>query len=345
MALVAAAVGHSMNWIAQADNWIAQAEPVVSGGTAIDRFITVLGRGLAQGSIYAIVALGFVLVFKATQAVNFAQGAIGLVTAWFFSMLLVDWDIPGRWLGDNAYVDWFSTFVVAIALAASFGLAIERSIIRPMIGEPLFSIAVITLGLEAVLRTIGADAVIINNRSLEIPWGADQVELGGATIYWSWVVTITAAALAFVAVFLFFRTRTGIAMRAVAFDQEAALAQGISVGRVFAIAWAAAAALAMIAAVCASMSPIGVGTVTLGVSQLALRALPAVILGGLDSVQGALVGGLIIGLAEVFAGNYLAEYTDVLGTGYALVVPYAVMLLVLFVRPYGLFGTPEIRRV
>jgi branched-chain amino acid transport system permease protein len=329
----------------QAVNLVAQADASTTGSTALDRFINTLGRGLAQGSIYALVALGFVLVFKATRAVNFAQGAIGLVTAWFFSMLLVDWDIPGRWIGDNAYVDWFSTLVVAIALAAAFGLAIERSIIRPMIGEPLFSIAVITLGLESVLRTIGADAVIINNRSLEIPWGADQLELGGPTIYWSWVVTYAAAALAFVAVFLFFRTRTGIAMRAVAFDQEAALAQGISVGRVFAIAWGAAAALAMIAAVCASMSPIGVGTVTLGTSALALRALPAVILGGLDSVQGALVGGLVIGVTEVLAGNYLARYTDALGTGYALIVPYVVMLIVLVVRPYGLFGTPEVRRV
>ena len=145
--------------------------------------------------------------------------------------------------------------------------------------------------------------------------------------------------------FLFFRTRTGIAMRAVAFDQEAALAQGIPVGKVFAIAWAASSALALLAAVCASMSPIGVGTVTIGISGLALRSLPAVILGGLDSVPGALVGGLVIGLAEVFAGNYLAEYTDTLGTGYALIVPYVVMLLVLLVRPYGLFGTPEIRRV
>jgi branched-chain amino acid transport system permease protein len=147
-------------------------------------------------------------------------------------------------------------------------------------------------------------------------------------------------------VFLFFRTRTGIAMRAVAFDQETALAQGISVGRVFAIAWGAGAALALVAAVCYSVSPpSGTGVVTTGLSGLALRALPAVILGGLDSVQGALAGGIAIGLAEVFAGSYLSEYTNTLGTGYALVVPYVVMLLVLLVRPYGLFGTPEIRRV
>lgn len=331
---------------ALAVEWIAQAtEPVAEGASALDRFVTTFGRALAQGSIYALVALGFVLVFKATQTVNFAQGAIALVTAWFFSMVLIDWEIPGRWIDANRYVEWFLALAVALVLAVILGLVIERLTIRPMIGEPLFSIAVITLGLEAVLRTIGADAVTLNNRSLAIPWGSDNFAIGGATFYWSWIATMIAAAAAFVAVYLFFSTRTGVAMRAVAFDQEAALAQGISVGRVFAIAWGAAAALALIAAVCASMSPIGVGTVTLGTSQLALRALPAVIVGGLDSVIGALFGGLAIGLAEVFAGNYLAEYTDVLGSGYALVVPYVVMLLVLLVRPYGLFGTPEIRRV
>ena len=327
-----------------ASSLIAQTD-VATGGDALDRFITTLGRGLAQGSIYALVALGFVLVFKATRAVNFAQGAIALVTAWFFSLVLIDWAIPGRWIEANRYVEWFSSLAIALVLAALIGLVIERLIIRPMIGEPLFAIAVITLGLEAFLRTIGTDAVTINNRSLAIPWAADQFKVGGATIYWSWVATVIAAAIAFIAVFLFFRTRTGIAMRAVAFDQEAALAQGIPVGRVFAIAWGASSALALLAAVCASMSPIGVGTVTIGTSALALRSLPAVILGGLDSVEGALIGGLIIGLAEVFAGNYLAKYTDALGTGYALIVPYAVMLLVLLVRPYGLFGTPEIRRV
>ena len=332
-----------MNEIAR---WISQVvPPEAAGSTAFDRLLHTFGRGLTQGSIYALVALGFVLVFKATQTVNFAQGAIALVSAWFFSMVLVDWRIPGRWLGDNDYVVWFSSIVFALVLAVLVGLVIERLVIRPMIGEPLFSIAVITLGLEAVLRTVGTDGVGIYNRGLRIPWGSDTFKIGGATMYWSWVATVIAAVLAFAGVFLFFRTRAGIAMRAVAFDQEAALAQGISVGRVFAIAWGASAALALVAAVCASMSPIGVGTVTAGTSALAFRALPAVILGGLDSVSGALVGGLAIGLAEVFAGNYLARYTDTLGNGYALIVPYVAMLLVLLVRPYGLFGTAEIRRV
>ncbi len=315
------------------------------GGDALERFITIFFRGLAQGSIYALIALGFVLVFKATQTVNFAQGAIAMVGTYFFSLVLIDWRVPGKWLGDNTYVVWFSGLVVALLLSVLLGLVIERLVIRPMIGEPLFSIAVITLGLEAVLRTLGVEAIGVNNRSLNVPWGATGFRISGALVYWSWIFAIVSAAAAFLAIFFFFRTRRGIAMRAVAFDQEAALAQGISVGQVFAIAWGAAAALAALGAIAASMSPIGFGTATAATSALAFRALPAVILGGLDSVVGALIGGLAVGLAEVLAGFYLARYTNTLGVGYQLIVPYLVMMIVLIVRPYGLFGTPEIRRV
>jgi branched-chain amino acid transport system permease protein len=114
---------------------------------------------------------------------------------------------------------------------------------------------------------------------------------------------------------------------------------------VFAVAWGTSAALAALAGVLSSGAPIGTGTVSAGITALAFRALPAVILGGLDSVVGALIGGIVIGCAEVFSGEYLADYTDVLGNGYSLIVPYIVMLAVLLVRPYGLYGTPEIRRV
>lgn len=324
---------------------LASVPPTTTGSESLERFVSNLFRGLAQGSIYALLALGFVLVFKATQTVNFAQGAIAMVGTYLLSLVLIDWEVPGRWLGGNEYVVWFSSLVVAMALSVVLGLIIERLIIRRMIGEPLFSIAVITLGLEAVLRTLGVEAIGVNNRSLAIPWAATGFRLGGGLVYWSWIFAIVAAAAAFTAIFLFFRTRRGVAMRAVAFDQEAALAQGIDVGQVFAIAWGAAAALAAVGAIAASMSPIGFGTATAATSALAFRALPAVILGGLDSVGGALVGGLVIGLAEVFAGAYLAEHTGTLGVGYQLIVPYLVMLIVLLVRPYGLFGTPEVRRV
>lgn len=318
---------------------------MILGITFTERLIQTLAKGLAQGALYALVALGFVLIFKATQTVNFAQGAIALVGAWFASLLLVDWRVPGRWLGDSTYVVWISAVVLAALITAVLGLVIERTVIRRMIGEPLFSVAVITLGLEAVIRTIGFDAVNINPRSLAIPWGFDGFRIGEAFVAWTYVAIYIAAAIAFVAVFFFFRSRLGIAMRAVAYDQEAALAQGISVGKVFAVAWAASAGLAAVAGVLSSGAPISSGTVGAGITGLAFRALPAVILGGLDSVNGALIGGLAIGAAEVFSGEYLAAYTNALGNGYSLIVPYVVMLGVLLVRPYGLFGTPEIRRV
>ena len=157
---------------------------------------------------------------------------------------------------------------------------------------------------------------------------------------------MVAAAISFIAVFFFYRSRTGIAMRAVAYDQEAAMAQGIKVGRVFAIAWGAGAVLAALGGIFATQPPVAqTGAVEPATALVAFRALPAVILGGLDSVQGALVGGLIVGGAEIFAGQYLSGQTDVLGAGYPLIVPYVVMIIRLLVKPYGLFGTPEIRRV
>ena len=148
------------------------------------------------------------------------------------------------------------------------------------------------------------------------------------------------------AVFFFYRSRMGVAMRAVAYDQEAAMAQGINVGRVFAIAWAAGAMLAAIGVIFATQPPVKqTGAVDPDVANIAFRALPAVVLGGLDSATGALVGGILIGLAEIFAGQYASGFQNELGPGYPLIIPYLVMIIGLLVRPYGLFGTPEIRRV
>src|SRR5687768_11083683 len=171
-----------------------------------ERLLQTLAKGLAQGSLYALVALGFVLIFKATRTVNFAQGAIALIGAWFASLLLVDWRIPGRWMGDNEYLVWISAILLAALMTAVLGLIIERLAIRPMIGEPLFSIAVITLGIEAVLRTIGFDAVNLNPRSLAIPWGFDGFHVGDAFVAWTYVAIYITTAASFVAIFLFFRT-------------------------------------------------------------------------------------------------------------------------------------------
>jgi branched-chain amino acid transport system permease protein len=315
-------------------------------------FFQTMMKSLGLGSTYAILALGFVLIFKGTQVVNFAQGALGVAGALFLSFAIADGHIPLTTIEnpfadiDPHWVAWSCSVVIALIFAAALGLAIERMIIRPMIGKPIFAVAIITLGLEIILRTLNNDTSESQFRSLEIPWGTGGFKVGDATIAWSYIAAMITAALCFVAVALFYRTRTGIAMRAVAQDQEAAMAQGINVGRVFAIAWAAGAVLAAIGGIFGTQPPVKqTGAVDPETANIAFRALPAVVLGGLDSALGALVGGLIIGSAEIFAGQYLAQWQNTLGPGYPLIVPYVVMLIGLIVRPYGLFGTPEIRRV
>ncbi len=314
-------------------------------------------KSLALGSVYAIVALGFVLIFKATEVVNFSQGALAMVGALFLSFLVADENLPiiGFFtevknpiysIGGPDWLKWGLSLIVALAFAAGLGLVVERLAIRPMIGEPLFSVAVITLGLEIVLRVLAVDAVKIQFRSINAPWGSSGFNIGSSFVAWAYFAAMTTAALSFIAVFLFYRSRMGIAMRAVAYDQEAAMAQGIPIGRVFAIAWGAGAVLAALGGIFATQQPISqINAVDQATVNVAFRALPAVILGGLDSVQGALIGGLLVGTAEIYAGQYLSGYTGVLGSGYPLIVPYIVMIITLLVRPYGLFGTPEIRRV
>ena len=319
---------------------------MILAATGLDTFVHTVIKSLSLGSLYALLALGFVLIFKATQTVNFAQGALALAGTWFLSMIFLDWNVPGRWVGGPGWLHWFVALLLAALATAGLGLVIERLAIRPMIGEPIFSMAVITLGLEVMIRTVAFDAVNVTPRVIGVPWGTDTFMVGGAMIAWSYVAAIAMAAVAFVGVWLFFKTRTGVAMRATAFDQETALAQGINVGRVFSIAWGSGAAMAAMAGIFASMPPWPASGVASRESAFfVFRALPAVILGGLDSVVGALAGGMIIGFAEIYAGQYLSGYTDVLGAGYQQVVPYIVMLAVLLVRPYGLFGTEEIRRV
>ena len=330
-------------------------------------FFQTFMKSMGLGSVYALIALGFVLIFKATQTVNFAQGALAATGALFVAFLVQERSVfsegesflqrdghipftsfsnPLNGLGGPDWVYWSLSAVVALAFAAAVGLVVERLAIRPMIGEPLFSVAVITLGLEIMFRVFNNDAVVIEYRSVGAPWDLGGFRVGGELINWSFVAAMITAAGAFVAVYFFYRSRLGIAMRAVAFDQEAAMAQGINVGRVFAIAWAAGAVLAAIGGIFATQPPVDQ---TISVDQetanIAFRALPAVILGGLDSVTGALLGGLVVGVAEIYAGQYAAANTSWLGAGYPLIVPYVVMVIGLLVRPYGLFGTPEIQRV
>jgi len=321
---------------------VAQAAP------ATTKLTSAVTNGLSLGALYALLALGFVIIFKASQVVNFAHGAIAAVGAYFTVYFATVLNVPGRWLtGFPLAVQWGLSVVCAIAATALLGLLIERVTLRPMVGEPLFSVAIVTIGLDIVVRGIANDYIGTNPRPLGDPFGINVWRGGPFNMAYSEIATIavTLAVLGLVALFL--RSRYGVAMRATAFDQEAAMAQGISVGRIFAMAWAIGAALAALAGIFSSLFPRASAGVTQNFTAFfAFRAFPAIIVGGLDSIPGAVAGGFIIGLAESFAGAYLVGETwSFLGSGFAGVVPYLVMLGFLLVRPYGLFGTAEIRRV
>lgn len=300
-------------------------------------------QGLALGSIYALLAMGFVIIFKATQVLNFAHGAIAAVGAFFVAVFATIWDVPERWMpGSPPWVSWSLAVLLALVVAFGLGMLLERTFIRPMIGEELFAIAIVTLGVDIVLRAITNDFIGTNSRPLGDPWGTSILDLGWVRIAYTEIVQMAVTVVLVVAVALFFRSRTGVAMRATAFDQEAARAQGIAVGRIFSLSWGIGAVLAAVAGVFLSLFPRRAAGLDTQTAFFAFAAFPAIVLGGLDSIVGAVVGGLIIGLAQSYSALLPWEF---LGTGFGGVVPYLVMLIVLLVKPHGLFGTEEIRRV
>lgn len=317
-------------------------------------------NGVSLGAIYAVLAMGFVIIFKSTQVFNLATGAIAALGAFLVSSAATIVNIPGRWIeGAPTWLQWGLSVVFAVLVTAALAMLMERLFLRPMVGEALILLAVVTLGADILIRTITNDFIGLSARPMADPFGISQLGIGCATdgfvpsvdlvdvcsvrIPHTTIFQVLLSSLLVGAVALFFRSKTGVAMRATAFDQEAARAQGISVARIFALSFAIGAVLAAVGGMFISMFPRRPGGVDNLTAFFAFRAFPAVILGGLDSVFGALVGGLVIGMAESAASSYVTF--SFLGTGFGGVVPYVVMLLVLLVRPYGLFGTEEIRRV
>lgn len=286
-------------------------------------------RGLGQGSIYALLALGFVIIYKSMRVISFAQPGFMLAGAVLVSYLV-------------SSVDFFLAVALAVLLVALLGVGVERTALRPMIGKPVFVISIITLGIDIVVRNVVSRYIGLDVRQVRDPWGLRTTELFGIGVEQRHLVMLGTTVVLVAVLFAFFRySRIGLAMRATALDQEVALAQGVSVGTVFALSWAIAAALAAVAGVFLS---IGVG-LDQNLWIIALKALPVIILGGLDSLGGAVVAGLVIGVAEALLGSYGEDVSPVLGGEFALVSPYILMMLVLLVRPYGLFGTREVERV
>lgn len=294
-------------------------------------FATIV-RGLGQGSVYTLLGLGFVIIYKATQVVNFAQPSLMILGAYFTSYFTIDQGLP-----------FPAAVFAAMLVTALIGALTERVAMRPMVGEPVFSAAMVTVGVFIVLTVIANDFIGVNIRQVGDPWGLQTVEMLGARVAQADLAKIVVTAIVVAGLMAYFRySRAGLAMRATAFDQETALAQGIKVGRMFGLSWALSGGLAAIAGVFVGGGGAGINTTT---QLVALKALPAIILGGLDSIGGAIVGGLAIGVVESLTKTYQPDVAPWLGQGFDTVVPYVVMLLVLLFRPYGLFGTPEVERV
>lgn len=292
-------------------------------------FVSSFLAGLGQGSVYALLALGFVIIYKSMRVISFAQPALMLAGAVLVSYLV----------GPFGFI---LAVILGVAGTALLGLGIERTVIRPMVGKPVFVVAIITLGIDIALRVVINGFIGTDVRQVGDPWGFARVSLFGVTVQERYIAMFVTTAVVITVLFAFFKyTRLGLATRAAAFDQETALAQGISVSSVFALAWAIAGGLAAVAGTFVATGA--------GIDQqlwiIALKALPAIILGGLDSLGGAVIGGLSIGVVESLVATYQLDYAPWLGDNFSVVSPYVVMLLVLLVKPYGLFGTREVERV
>ncbi|MBG0829654.1 branched-chain amino acid ABC transporter permease [Planomonospora sp. ID67723] len=293
-------------------------------------FLELLVNGISIGAVYALIALGFVIIFKATEVVNFAHA----------SLLLVGGFIVAK---THAAVGFWPALLLGLAGAAALGALIEFAVIRRANVVSHSVLAIVTIGVDIVLTTeltrqIGTEVLALGD-----PWGSEVLQLGAVNIPMARIAALLTASVVITAFLLAFKyTNWGVAMRATAEDAETAALMGVRRGRVSMGAWAVAGALAALAALfmCIFPTPGLDRTVT----ATAMKAFPAAILGGLDSTTGALAGGLIIGVTESLVGGYQSELVF-LGRGLGDVAPFLVMIIVLLIRPAGLFGTRELARV
>jgi branched-chain amino acid transport system permease protein len=298
----------------------------------MEDLIASLIRGLGLGGLYAILGVSFVIVYRATGVINFATPALMILGAFFTGSF-----------GNAVGLPFWLSVLLGMAVMAIIGMIIERVALRPMVGRPAFSAATVTVGVFIILlivagRLIGSELLTVND-----PFGLNTVDVFGARLFTIDIARLIIALVAIGIVGLFLtRSRTGLAMRATAFDQETSLAQGINVGRMFGLSWGIAAAMAALAGALLTAGSSGVETT---VALVALKALPVIILGGLDSIKGSVIAGLIIGVAESLTRTYQPEYAPWLGANFDVIVPYLIMIIVLMVRPYGLYGTKEVVRV
>lgn len=293
------------------------------------QFAQLVFQGVALGATYALIALGFVVVYRASGVINFAQGAMLLAGAYTISWLATDLGWP-----------FLPAVLAAIAVLALAGAGFQIAVLRRVSGEPTFVLVMITIGAGIAVTSLMEALFGTDPRLLGDPWGSTSFALGDVTINWVkvWGIVVTCGALA--AYFAFDRyTRWGLATQATAEDEEATLSLGVPVRRVHLITWAMAGALATLGGLFLAGFP---ASPQPAIGDAALRAFPAIVLGGLRSPTGAVVGGLVIGLTEVLTSGYAPSS---LGDNFYAVAPYIAMILILLVRPYGLFGRAPAERL
>ena len=294
----------------------------------MDILAQLIVSGIAVGGVYALIALGFVLIYKATSIINFATGEFMMIGAYFFYSFMVMVDLPP-----------IPAFILVMLCSAVLGLVIERTILRHMLGQPIISIIMVTIGLSSILMGLAEMTWSTDFKSFPPLFPRAPIIVGDiiirSNLFWGFIISMTAVAL-FAVVFKY--TKVGVAMRATADDQMAAFSMGINVRSMFTLAWA-------LGAVAAALGGVVIGNMggiqpTLG--HIGLKIFPVVILGGLDSIAGAVVGGFIVGLVENIAGGYLDPYV---GGGVKDMAPFVVLVIILLIKPYGLFGKQEIERL
>lgn len=295
-------------------------------------FIQLTLAGLALGSIYALVALGFVIIYRASQVFNFAQ--VEFLTLGAFLMVALS----------RLGLPWILALLGAMLLTGLVAALVERSILRFLVGQPIFVSIILTIFVGAVLRiaillTWGTD-----QRGMPTPWEPTAaVRVAGASIFINSIAAMIAGAIALVAFFVLLKhTKLGVAMRATSSDQEASLSLGIPVGRIFGAAWFMAGAYAALGGVFLGTFP---RSVDVNLGFIALRALPAVIVGGVDSAGGTVIAALILGVLEVLTQGYVNPQLGDFGQNFHSVLPYLIMIAFLMVRPYGIAGRAEVERV
>ena len=295
----------------------------------MDFLLQLVLNGLVIGSIYALVGLGFVIIFKSSSILNFAQGEFLMLGAYICLAIFAGGRVP-----------FAIAFVITLAFSVLLGVLMERVLLRPMIGEPVISVIMLTLGLSSVLKAVVQAIWGTDTRPYPEIFPTKPVQIGPLPVSQGYLYSLASVVLLLVLFSAFFRfTRAGIAMRATAFSQQVALSMGISVKHMFALAWS-------IAAVVSAVGGVLLGGVRGGVDGafafFGLKVIPVVILGGLDSIAGAIVGGFIMGILENLSGGYL---DPIFGGGVKEVAPFIALVAILAVKPYGLFGKVKIERV